>query len=120
MLGRSTGRLSSVCRAILKSTRLAPSTARPIGTPLPSVTMLRLTPLLPRSVGLGPVFFPPERGLGHGPIHAQPFPVDALEEVVLQEARLPELEEDAGLDPLLEAVVGGGTGNEAGGVEGLP
>jgi len=33
---------------------------------------------------------------------------------------LPQGQKDAGLDPLLEAVVGGGTGAEAGGVQGLP
>lgn len=33
---------------------------------------------------------------------------------------LPEIPEDAGLDPLLEAVVGGGSGAELGGVQSLP
>lgn len=82
--------------------------------------MLRLVPFLARSVGLGPVFSPPERGLGHGPVHAQPLPVDALEEVVLQKPGLPQHQEDAGLDPLLEAVVGGRAGHEARGAQRLP
>src|SRR5215211_4588635 len=93
--GRATGALSTVSRAILKSGRLAPSTARPTGTPLPSARMLRLVPFLPRSVGLGPVFFPPERGLGHAPVHAQPRPVDASQGVVLQEPALPQHQEEA-------------------------
>jgi hypothetical protein len=75
---------------------------------------------LARSVGFLPVFFPPEGCLGHAPVHTQPGPVDADEGVVLQQAGLPPLEEDAGLDPLLEAVVGGGAGAELGGVQGLP
>jgi hypothetical protein len=75
---------------------------------------------LARSVGFLPVFFPPEGRLGHAPVHAQERPVDALQGVVLEQAGLPELEEDAGLDPLLEAVVGGRAGAELGGVEGLP
>src|SRR6516162_4852630 len=112
--------LSMVCRVSLKSLRLAPSMTAPTGTPRASVRMLRLTPSLPRSVGLLPAFFPPERGLAHRPVHAQPGPVDAHEEVVLQQARLPELQEDAGLYPLLEAVVGGRAGAERGGVQGLP
>ena len=67
-----------------------------------------------------PVFFPPEGRLGHAPVHRQPAPVDALQAVVLQQARLPHLEEDALLDVFLEAVVGGGAGAELGGVQRLP
>src|SRR5262245_19536697 len=93
--GRSTGTLSMVCRVSLKSLRLAPSMTAPTGTPRASVRMLRLTPLLPRSVGFRPVFFPPEGRLSHAAVHGQPRPVDAHEVVVLQEARLPELQEDA-------------------------
>src|SRR5262245_54936691 len=112
--------LSTVSRTIFMSGRLAPSTARPTGTPRPSTSRLRLTPCLARSVGVLPVFFPPEGRLGHAPVHTQPPPVDALQAVVLQQALLPELEKDAGFDPFLEAVVGGGPGAELGGVEGLP
>lgn len=71
-------------------------------------------------MGFLPVFFPPEGRLGQAPVHAQPAPVDALEEVILQQASLPELQEDAGLHPQLKAVVGGGTGTEDGGVQRLP
>ena len=67
-----------------------------------------------------PVFFPPQRRLGHAPVHRQPRPVDPFEAVVFEQAGLPQSQKDAGLDPLLEAVVGGGTGTEPGGVEGLP
>lgn len=102
------------------SGRLAPSTARPTGTPWPSTSRLRLTPFLARSVGFLPVFFPPEGCLGHAPVHAQPGPVDAREAVIVEQALLPELEEDAGLDPLLETVVGSGAGAKLGGIEGLP
>src|SRR5262249_44989255 len=106
--------LSSVSRAIFRSGRLAPSTASPSGTPLPSRSRLRLTPRLARSVGFLPVFFPPERRLGHAAVHAQPAPVDALEVVVLQQPGLPQRQEHAGGDPLLKAVVRGRTGAEAG------
>src|SRR5579884_3609146 len=44
------------------SCRFAPSITTPIGTPCPSVSMLRFTPHLPRLVGLGPVF-PRPKGL---------------------------------------------------------
>jgi hypothetical protein len=71
-------------------------------------------------VGFLPVFFPPEGCLGHAPVHAQKGPVDALQAVIVEQALLPELEEDAGLDPLLEAVVGRRAGAELGGIEGLP
>src|SRR6516164_9743477 len=112
--------LSKVCRASFMSLRLAPSTARPTGMPLASTRRLRLAPLLPRSVGFLPVFSPPEGRLGHAPVHAQPAPVDALQVVVGHQARLPQGLEDAILDPALEAVVGGGAGAEAGGVQRLP
>jgi hypothetical protein len=88
--------------------------------PLPSTSRLRLTPRLARSVGFLPVFFPPEGRLGQAPVQAQPGPVDLLQVVVLVKAPLPHGEEDAGLDPLLEAVVGRRAGTEESGVEGLP
>jgi hypothetical protein len=88
--------------------------------PLLSTSRLRLTPFLARSVGFLPVFFPPEGCLGHAPVHAQPLPVDAHEAVVFDQPGLPQRQEDAFLDPLLEAVVGRGTRAELGGVEGLP
>jgi hypothetical protein len=71
-------------------------------------------------VGFLPVFFPPEGRLGHAPVHTQPVPVDAHQAVVFEQACLPHLEEDALLDPALEAVVGRGAGTELGGVQGLP
>src|SRR5262245_31412327 len=108
--------LSRVASANFMSCRLAPSTARPTGTPEASTSRLRLAPRLPRSVGFLPVFFPPERGLGLTAIHAQPGPVDARKAIVLQQAQLPHLQEDPRADPLLEAVVGGGAGAEHGGI----
>jgi hypothetical protein len=71
-------------------------------------------------VGFLPVFSPPERCLGHAPVHTQPAPVDAFQAVVLEQTLLPELEEDARFNPPLEAVVGGGTRAELGGIESLP
>jgi hypothetical protein len=79
-----------------------------------------LTPFLARSVGFLPVFFPPEGRLGHAPVHTQPGPVNALQAVVFEQARLPHLEEEALPDILLETVMGGGAGAELGGVQGLP
>src|SRR5437879_901496 len=94
--GRSTGIDASVCSTSFISVRLAPATARPMGTPRPSVWSDRLVPLLPRSVGLGPVIFPPERRLGHHPIQRLPLPVDADLGIVLPQPRGPELAEDPG------------------------
>lgn len=82
--------------------------------------MLRLTPLLARSVGFFPVFFPPERGFVHCPVHAQPAPVEAALHVVFQQTHLPQLGEHARLDPFLKAVVGRRSRAESGGVQGLP
>src|SRR5919202_87513 len=111
---------SIVARTSFESCRLAPSTAKPIGTPCPSVSKLRLTPCLPRSVGLRPVFFPPERCLRHRSVHAQPAPVNAVQLIELLDARQPQFLENSGVDPLLKAVVRGGLGTQVGLVQGLP
>jgi hypothetical protein len=67
-----------------------------------------------------PVFFPPEGSLGHAPVQAQPLPVDALQAVIFEQPGLPQGQEDAGLEPLLEAVVGRGPWAELGRVECFP
>src|SRR3954453_18827821 len=99
--------LASVARVNFMSLRLAPSVARPTGMPFASTSRLRLAPRLPRAVGFLPVFFPPERRFGLAAVQPQPGPVDAFPAVVGEQASLPQGLEDAGLDPLLEAVVGG-------------
>src|SRR5258706_4268973 len=88
--GRSTTRLSMVGRTNFMSCRLAPSTTRPSGTPCPSVSTLRLTPDLPRSVGLGPAFPPAQGRLGQRPIHRQPVPLDPAQLLQLLDSCLPE------------------------------
>src|SRR5271166_2459644 len=47
----------------LQSCRLAPAVAQPIGTPLVSVATDHFHPVLPRSVGFGPVPSPPAGAL---------------------------------------------------------
>src|SRR5262245_9860834 len=72
--------LAIVSRVSLKSLRFAPSTARPSGTPRPSVRTLRLVPILQRSVGFLPTFFPPKGALVIAPSiasHAQSIPCKA-------------------------------------------
>src|SRR6478735_8654009 len=77
--------LSRVSRTSLKSFRFAPATTTDRGMPLASVSRLRLVPPFARSVGLGPVFFPPERRLGHRAVHGEPSPVDSNEFVVCEQ-----------------------------------
>src|SRR5258708_32084359 len=112
--------LSMVGRTSFMSWRFAPSIVRPIGTPCPSVSKLRLTPLLPRSVGLGPVFFPAQRRFGHRPVHTQPLPVNATEFIKLLNSGLPECEEDSRLHPLLKAIIGCRVRTQLGLIQGLP
>ena len=88
--------------------------------PLPSTSRLRLAPFLARSVGFLPVFFPPEGCFGHAPVHTQPFPVNALQTVILQESGLPQRQEYAVGHPLLEAIVGSGPRAELRRVQRLP
>jgi hypothetical protein len=78
-----------------------------------------LVPLLPRSVGLRPVFFPAQWRLGHRPIHSLPFPVDANLGVELDQPFLPEPTEHPGLLPGLEAVMDRAARSKTSG-QGLP
>jgi hypothetical protein len=71
-------------------------------------------------VGFLPTFFPPKGRFGYRPIHGKPVPVDALQEVILPQTDLPEIEEDAGLAPFLEAAMGRTAGADGGGVERIP
>src|SRR5258708_27681197 len=112
--------LSMVGRTSFISWRLAPSIVRPMGTPCPSVSRLRFTPLLPRSVGLGPVFFPAQWGFGDRPIHRKPVPVDPTQLLKLLESCLPAFEEDSGLHPLLKAIMRRSMRAPFGLIEGLP
>src|SRR3954470_17767133 len=94
--------------------------AKPMGTPRASVTTERLVPSLPRSVGLGPVFFPTQRSLGHRSVGRQPLPVDPDQPVIAQQSLPPELVEHPGLDPFGEAPVGRGLRADPGGAQGAP
>src|SRR5262245_30738315 len=104
--GRLTGVLRSVCSTSLQSCRFAPSTARPIGIPLASVSTIRLVQSFVRSVGLGPVFFPAKRRLRRRTVHRYPAPVEAFEFVVTKKPAFPELEEHVGIDPLAKTAIG--------------
>jgi len=106
------GMLSSVSPTSFWSGTLAPATATARGTPRPSISVERLTPSLPRSVGFFPVFFPTQRRLGHRPVHALPFPIDAFQLVVLGQSELPELLEHAQPNPLLKIRVDRAAGAE--------
>src|SRR4051812_22939516 len=97
--------LSRVVSTSAMSGRLAPATSNPIGTPPPSAKRDRLVPILARSVGFLPVFFPPEGGLRHGPVEALPRPLDAEHAVVLVQAPRPEGADHAPLLPPLEVAV---------------
>ena len=112
---RSTGSLSSFLAG-----RLAPATPKPTGTPWPSVSRLRLPPLLARSGGWGPGFFPPKRGLRHRPVPAQPAPVEAFQLITLFPPCLPQLPEYPRRHPFLQPGMGGGMGTQVRGLPGSP
>src|SRR3954468_20141027 len=111
---------SSVWRISLWSLRLAPSITAPRGTPRPSVSSERLTPRLPRLVGLGPVFSPPPRWLGPRALQCQPRPVKAPQPVIGQQALAPERREHTGRQPFLEAPVGRGGRTDRGLAQRVP
>ena len=83
----------------------APLTSTPNGTPRLSVSIDRLVPSLPRSVGFLPVFFPTQRRFGHRSVHTLPIPLNALEFIVFQERRFPKLAKDARCGPLLKVTM---------------
>src|SRR5262245_2098838 len=112
--------LPSVASTSFLSCRLARSMARPTWMPLASTSRLRLAPSLPRSVGFLPVFSPPERSLGHGPVQRQPAPIQSPQLVVLLQPLRPEFLEDVRLDPFLKAAVRRTLGTDAGGLQGAP
>jgi len=91
--------LARAASAGFLSCRLAPSTAMPMGIPVPSRGKLRLTPPLAPSVGFGPVFFPAQRRLRHRPIPRPPL--EPLQFVIFLEPQRPRLAEHAFLTPLL-------------------
>src|SRR5438874_12543887 len=97
--------LANVCSSNWKSTWFAPATATPRGTPRPSTRMLRFVPRLLRSVGLGPVLFPPARCFGHRAIHRLIGPLDLVQRVVFLEPQRPQLFKHPGLRPCLEAAM---------------
>src|SRR3954452_21340624 len=84
--------LSRVASATFLSWRLAPSTASPTGTPLASVSRLRLVPSLPRSVGFLPVRSPPSGALviaPSGAVHRQSSPFNSPYSSTPRAQRLP-------------------------------
>lgn len=71
------GIASTVRSNAIESCRLAPVTVIARGTPRASTTRCRFVPSLPRSVGLGPVSWPPGAG-NAGRIQACPSPVNLV------------------------------------------
>ncbi len=100
--GRNTGILSMVASTRVISLSFAAPTAKPTGMPFVSVSKLLLTPFLPRSVGLGPLFFPSEGRFCHSSVHRQPRPVDAFGLIVFEKPFLPKTMKETFLRPVLE------------------
>ncbi len=118
--GRFNTMLFMVCLTNFMSCRLAPSIAKPIGTPWASVSRLRFTPCLARSVGLGPVFFPSQRRFGHRSIHSQPVPIDPLQIIELFHPGFPQLQKNPGGYPGLKPIMRRGIGTQLGRVQRSP
>lgn len=88
--------------------------------PRASVNRLRLTPPLPRSVGLGPVFFSAQRRFVQRTVEGHPVEVEANQVLIVLQRDVPEPGEDPGLYPLLKPGVGRGTGADTRGAQCLP
>ena len=71
-------------------------------------------------MGLGPVFFPTQRGFRQRPVHCQPVPLDAAQFIKRLDPFLPEFEKDARLHPGLKTIMRRRMGAYFGLVEGAP
>src|SRR4051812_18484979 len=91
-----------------------------MGTPRASVTTERLVPSFPRSVGLGPVFFPTQGSFGHRSIGRQPLPIDPDKSIIGQQPLPSKFIEHTGLDPFREAPVSRGLRADPGGAQRTP
>src|SRR5512135_794697 len=109
--GRSTTMASIVAFNRCCSTTLAPAITSPSGPPSPSVNRLFLVPCFPRSVGLLPVFFPPEAGLAQHRVGRLPLPLHSAEFVTLGNQDRPDSLEDPCCSPALEPVVDSALGS---------
>ncbi len=85
-----------------------------------SVSRLRLTPDLPRSVGLGPVFFPTQGRFGQRSVHGEPVPVNPAEFIKAPDSCLPALEKDPCFYPHLKPIVRRRMGTQLGLIQRLP
>src|SRR5664279_3351626 len=99
------GSASRVAFRSLWSLRLAPSHASPSGSPRASLRSERFAPFA-SICGVGAGLGAAERRLGHRPVGGQPGPIDADDRIVVEQPPPPDLVEDAGSLPLLEAAMG--------------
>src|SRR3954452_18177232 len=98
-----------------RSRTLAPAITTPSGPPSPSTTIDFLVPILPRSVGFLPVFFPPEPGLARPGIGALPIPVHRTQLGAVLDQGGPDPLHHAPFAPALEPAVDGALGAELAG-----
>src|SRR3954452_6840370 len=103
---------SIVARSIRRSRTLAPAITTPSGPPSPSTNSDFLVPFFPRSVGLGPTFFPPEPGLAQRGIRTLPLPIHRTQLVALLDEDGPDPFHNTSGAPALEPVVDGALGAE--------
>lgn len=96
---------AKVAATSFMSFRLAGVTSTASGMPCPSLSRLRLTPSLPRPVGL--IFIPAQRGFGHRSIQRKPVPINALQCILFQQAQRPEIGKHPRIAPFPEAPIGG-------------
>src|SRR5207302_9162027 len=87
--GRATTIASIVAFSSRRSRTLAPAITTPSGPPWPSTTIDFLVPILPRSVGFLPTFFPPEPCLAQRCIGTLPLPIDRTHFVALLDQDVP-------------------------------
>src|SRR6266702_4227294 len=96
---------SKVASANFMSVRLAPSTTTASGIPRPSLGLAALGSPRAAIGRIGAGRGSTERGLGHHPIHALPFPGNAFQFVIFLESRLPDALKHALLFPQPKAII---------------
>jgi hypothetical protein len=94
--------------------------AKPIGTPCPSVSKLRLAPFFSPIGGVTACILTAQRRFRHRSIQTQPIPPNSFQLVELLNPFLPQFQEHFPFHPFLKSIVGGRTRTQIGLIQSFP
>jgi hypothetical protein len=94
--------------------------AKPIGTPCPSVSRLRLAPFFPPIRGVTAGILTTQGRFCHRSVQAQPIPLDPFQFVKPLNSTFPQLQENIPFNPFLKAIVGSRARTQVGLIQRFP